>query len=195
MRRGRAILLTTAVAVAAVTLPAAPDTPALVFWNASPSVPIGLYAAHPIDRLALGDVVVVRPAGAVAAFIVARGYVGAGVPLLKHIAALPGQRICRDGLVIRIDGAPVAEARERDTLGRRLPVWQGCRTVGDGDVFLGTARAGDSLDGRYFGAVPASWIVGRAIPLWTDERGSGRFTWRAEERPPSFPAPQTRSIP
>jgi len=171
-----------------------PTLPRLV-WNASASVPIGFYDLERPSPLQVGDLVAVMPDMPLADFMVGRGYIGRGVPLLKHIAALPGQRICRDGLVIRIDGAPVAEARERDTLGRRLPVWQGCRTVGDGDVFLLNREAGDSLDGRYFGAVPASWIVGRAIPLWTDERGSGRFTWRAEERPPSFPAPQTRSIP
>ena len=37
----------------------------------------------------------------------------------------------------------------------------------------------DSLDGRYFGPLPASSIIGRAVPLWTDEGHDGRFVWRA----------------
>ena len=37
----------------------------------------------------------------------------------------------------------------------------------------------DSLDGRYFGPIPASSVIGRALPLWTDEEGDGRFVWRA----------------
>ena len=37
----------------------------------------------------------------------------------------------------------------------------------------------DSLDGRYFGPVPASSVIGRALPLWTDEEGDGRYEWRA----------------
>ena len=37
----------------------------------------------------------------------------------------------------------------------------------------------DSLDGRYFGVLPASSIIGRAAPVWTDEAGDGRFVWRA----------------
>ena len=37
----------------------------------------------------------------------------------------------------------------------------------------------DSLDGRYFGPIPASSVIGRALPLWTDEDGDGRFVWRA----------------
>jgi hypothetical protein len=37
--------------------------------------------------------------------------------------------------------------------------------------------APDSLDGRYFGPLPASSIVARALPLWTDAEGDGRFRW------------------
>jgi type IV secretory pathway protease TraF len=37
----------------------------------------------------------------------------------------------------------------------------------------------DSLDGRYFGPLPTTAIVARAVPLWTDEAGDGRFVWRA----------------
>jgi type IV secretory pathway protease TraF len=40
----------------------------------------------------------------------------------------------------------------------------------------------DSLDGRYFGPTATNQIVGRAVPLWTDEDGHGRFTWRASTR-------------
>lgn len=28
-------------------------------------------------------------------------------------------------------------------------------------------RSADSFDGRYFGPLPASSVIGRAIPLWT----------------------------
>jgi type IV secretory pathway protease TraF len=40
----------------------------------------------------------------------------------------------------------------------------------------------DSLDGRYFGPLPTGTIIGRAMPVWTDEDGSGRFEWRAPTR-------------
>jgi type IV secretory pathway protease TraF len=29
-------------------------------------------------------------------------------------------------------------------------------------------QSSDSLDGRYFGPVPASAIIARALPIWTD---------------------------
>jgi type IV secretory pathway protease TraF len=30
-------------------------------------------------------------------------------------------------------------------------------------------QSADSLDGRYFGPLPASAVIGRAVPVWTDE--------------------------
>jgi type IV secretory pathway protease TraF len=44
------------------------------------------------------------------------------------------------------------------------------------------AQVRDSLDGRYFGPISASSIIGRAVPLWTDEDGTGRYEWRASTR-------------
>ena len=37
--------------------------------------------------------------------------------------------------------------------------------------------ASDSLDGRYFGPLPVSTIVARALPVWTDAGGDGHFVW------------------
>ncbi|HWA02466.1 MAG TPA: S26 family signal peptidase, partial [Rhizomicrobium sp.] len=39
-----------------------------------------------------------------------------------------------------------------------------------------------SMDGRYFGPLATNTIIGRAVPLWTDEDGDGRFQWRAATR-------------
>jgi type IV secretory pathway protease TraF len=89
------------------------------------------------------------------------------VPLVKHVAALAGQSVCRNGLTVSVDAVKVDEARERDSRGRPLPSWQGCRVIAVGEVFLMNARSADSLDGRYFGPLPAATIVGRAAPLWT----------------------------
>ncbi len=114
-----------------------------------------------------------------ASFIVERRYVGRGVPLLKRIAGLPGQRVCRTGRAITVDGVAMGEALERDRIGRDLPVWQGCRVIADGELFLMNGHVRDSLDGRYFGPIPASAVIGQALPLWTDEEGDGRYEWRA----------------
>lgn len=174
----------TATVVAALGIAIAgfvPTAPRLV-WNASASVPIGFYTVAPAARIEVAGLVAVMPPEPLASFMIERGYVARDVPLLKRVLGVPGQRVCRDGRAITVDSVPLGEARDRDSLGRDLPVWQGCRVIAEGEVFLMNPEIGDSLDGRYFGPLPASAVIGRAIPLFTDEDGDGRFVWRAPMR-------------
>jgi type IV secretory pathway protease TraF len=50
-----------------------------------------------------------------------------------------------------------------------FPAWQGCDLLRDGEVFLMNRDEPASLDGRYFGPLPARSIVGWAEPLWIVE--------------------------
>jgi len=138
-------------------------------WNASESVPIGLYRVQPAGKLTVTDLVVAVPPEPLATFLAERGYLPRGVPLIKRVLALPGQTVCRKGLAIMVDGIEMGMARERDSRGRPLPAWQDCRVVAKGEVFLMNWDEPASLDGRYFGPLAASSIVGRAEPLWTFE--------------------------
>ena len=138
-------------------------------WNASNSVPIGLYRLQPVAKLTVTELVAVQPPDLLATFLDLNGYLPIGVPMLKRVLALPGQTVCRNGLTIAVDGIDVGQARERDGRGRPLPVWDGCCAIADGDVFVMNWQSADSLDGRYFGPLPASAVIGRAVPLWTEE--------------------------
>ena len=137
-----------------------------LLWNASASVPIGLYAVHSVGPLHLGQLLIVSPPAPLARFLAARHYLPMGVPLIKHVAALPGQTVCRLGRRITVDGMAQAEALERDTRGRPLPVWQGCQKIAPHEIFLLNIGVPDSLDGRYFGPLFDRTIIGRATPLW-----------------------------
>ena len=139
----------------------------VLLWNASASVPVGLYVVTPPGQPEVGALVAVRPPAALARWLVTGGYLGRDTPLLKHLAARAGAKVCRHGTKIWIDGALVAEALDRDHLGRPLPVWHGCRRLGPREVFLLNPAAPRSLDGRYFGLLDATTIIGRATPLWT----------------------------
>ncbi|WP_295813529.1 S26 family signal peptidase [uncultured Nitratireductor sp.] len=178
----RRILTVTVLAVMGVTATSAIETPAKLIWNLTASAPIGLYTIAPADRIEVPELVAVMPPEPLAAFMAERGYVGHGVPLLKRVVGLPGQQVCRAGRTITVDGIRMGEALERDRMDRVLPVWLGCRVVADGELFLMNGQVRDSLDGRYFGPIPASSVIGRVLPLWTDEDGDGRYEWRARSR-------------
>ena len=139
----------------------------MLLWNASASVPRGLYWLSAVKPLYVGELVAATPPTMLAAFLARRRYLPLGVPLLKHVAALSGQTVCRIHDTITVDGAVVALALDRDRRGRALPTWQGCRTLLPGDVFFLNASVPDSLDGRYFGVLPATAVTTRAHPLWT----------------------------
>jgi conjugative transfer signal peptidase TraF len=151
------------------TIAAKPATQYL--WNASESVPIGLYRLRAASKLVVTELVAVQQPQPLATFLGGRGYLPRGIPMLKRVLALSGQTVCRDRLTITIDKIEVGEAHERDSRGRPLPVWQGCRVIAEGEVFLMNWQSPGSLDGRYFGVLPITAIVGRAEPLWTDEEG------------------------
>ncbi len=150
-------------------------------WNASGSVAVGLYSLAPVTTIEVGDLVAVLPPDDLAAFLDARGYLPRGVPLIKRVLALPGAEVCRRGAAVIAYAHAYGDAKSRDRFGRDLPQWQGCRIIAEGELFLMNWNAADSLDGRYFGALPASAVIGRALPLYTDEYGDGRFRWRSTD--------------
>ncbi|MGJ4932600.1 S26 family signal peptidase [Bradyrhizobium sp. HKCCYLS2038] len=140
-----------------------------LIWNASESVPIGLYAVQPVSDWYVTELVVVRPHQQLAAFLAAGGFLPVGVPMLKRILALPGQTVCRRELAISVDDVEVGAAQQTDRRGHPLPDWQGCRIVGDGQIFLMNWQSDSSFDGRYFGLTAMSDVIGRAVPVFTGE--------------------------
>jgi conjugative transfer signal peptidase TraF len=162
-------ILTAFVATSLLLSTIAGTTPRYI-WNASNSVPIGLYRLQPATQLTVTELVAIQPPDLLAAFLDLNGYLPIGVPMLKRMLALPGQTVCRNGLTIAVDGIDIGYARERDGRGRPLPTWRGCRVIADGDVFVMNLQSADSLDGRYFGPLPASAVIGKAVPVWTKEQ-------------------------
>ena len=162
MRTRQALLIALVGAILAASL-FTPKRPLLI-WNASPSVPVGLYRieAGPIHR---GDLVLVRPPPEVAQLAHRRGYLPKSAYLIKIVVAVGGGRVCRFADRIFVGGVLVARARVRDRRGRSMPSWWGCRQLGAGDLFL-LAPDTHSFDSRYFGIVPEAQVVGRAAPLW-----------------------------
>lgn len=179
MTARRITILSMLAGTALIAVPAFSRPDIRFIWNASASVPVGLYRIVRAERIEVTDLAVVMPPDDLASFLDQRSYLPRGVPLIKRVLALRGTTVCRSGSAIVAYGMTYGEARAQDTRGRPLPVWQGCRRLGDAEAFFMNWDSPDSFDSRYFGPLPLSTVVGRAIPLWTDEEGVGRFKWRA----------------
>jgi conjugative transfer signal peptidase TraF len=169
MSNSSTTVLLTAAATVLMAASSGPKPAPRFMWNASESVPVGLYRMQPTERLNVTDLIVAFPPEGLATRLAEGGYLPRGVPLIKRILALPGQIVCREAFMITVDGIEMGVARERDRRGRLLPAWQGCHTLHQGEVFLMNWDEPASLDSRYFGALPVAAIFGRAVPLWTFE--------------------------
>lgn len=150
-----------------------------LIWNASASMPLGLYRVDVGHFPMAGGLALVEPPEDVAALLAARGYVPRGVPLLKRVAAADGALVCRSGSFVTIDGAGAARARASDRAGRPLPRWFGCRRLQRGETFL-LGAAPDSFDSRYLGPLPAAAVIGTAHPLLTRDAPGAPLRWRRD---------------
>lgn len=142
-----------------------PPRPVLV-WNASASSPLGLYRVSPAGTLARGDMVIAWAPPEARALAASRHYLPGNVPLVKRVAAIPGDWVCAEGALIFVNDDLVARRRQVDPSGRPLPWWNGCRALVAGESFLLMPAGANSFDGRYFGITRARDIVGRARLIW-----------------------------
>ena len=169
----RKVLLATALPVLALAVASAVSVPKKLIYNASDSAPVGFYWLdnRPIMR---GDYVLVHVPERVRQLVESREYLPPDIPLIKRVAAVEGDEICRSGDEIRINGESVARAQISDGLGRPMPVWRGCHLLHERRVFLLQDHP-QSFDSRYFGPVDRRLIIGRATrlrPLWRKDEPS-----------------------
>ena len=142
--------------------------------NLTPSEPLGIWRIELVSRApSVGDLVFVCPPPT-PQFEEAwqRGYVRHGLcaggfaPLIKTVAALPGQRVAI-GDTVAIDGTVLDASliRENDGQGRPIIPYSG-GIVPPEHLFLHSSCA-SSYDSRYFGPIPISGLLGLAKPILT----------------------------
>ncbi|MQB08194.1 conjugative transfer signal peptidase TraF [Agrobacterium tumefaciens] len=142
--------------------------------NLTPSEPLGLWRIVALQRpIGTGDLVFICPPP-IASFEEARrrGYVRHGLcpsgfaPLIKTVAALPGQHI-EIGANVTVDGRSLASSivRASDGEGRPITPFK-TGIVPPKNLFLHSSFA-SSYDSRYFGPVPDTGLLGLARPVLT----------------------------
>ncbi|MCX8477996.1 MAG: S26 family signal peptidase [Sphingomonas sp.] len=141
-----------------------PPAPRFV-WNVSASAPRGLYLVGRPDDVGVGDMVVARMPAPWRRFAAGRRYLPANVPLVKRVAARPGDRVCASGRQLLVNGRLIGERRAADGAGRPMPWWNGCTVLDAGTLFL-LMDDPASFDGRYFGPTTRGDVIGEARLLW-----------------------------
>ncbi len=139
-------------------------TPVQLVWNASASVPKGLYRT---DKRApkKGDRVLVRLPGWAALLASKRGYLPRNIPAVKRISATQNDTVCRFGQQVFINQKISVAAKIYDKKDQKMPNWNGCKRLGVGEIFL-LAEHPASFDGRYFGITKSTNIIGTLRPVW-----------------------------
>jgi conjugative transfer signal peptidase TraF len=151
-------------AIGITALALAPINSPKVMLNLTPSIRVGLYltSSEPVTH---GAIVMLSPRSSAHRVALVHAVTGAQRPMLKIVAAMVGDRVCRSGLMVSINGHNRVWARRTDHAGRPLPSWQGCRVLRlDELLVLGDHR--NSFDGRYFGPIVRSDVITRVLPLW-----------------------------
>jgi conjugative transfer signal peptidase TraF len=141
-------------------------------WNASPSMPVGVWQVGPMKRpITRGDIVVLCLPPAASALGLQRGYVLPGdcptgsEKLLKPAAAVPGDVVQVSDQGIAVNGVHLENSAPlpADDLGRPMtPVPAGTYTVSANDVWAISGHDPRSFDSRYYGPIPVQNLRGQA---------------------------------
>ncbi|MEQ1754302.1 MAG: S26 family signal peptidase [Micropepsaceae bacterium] len=163
--RGGVVVLVVMVCVSLSAVQLFDPIPRLI-WNASASVPVGLYWLTTTKVVARGDLVLAWLPNSARVLAAKRSYLPWNTPAVKRVAGLPGDIVCVRQVIVSIDGKPAEQALRVDKAGRALVPWQGCTVLEPDQVFLLNA-ASDSFDGRYFGPSERRDVFGTLTPVWT----------------------------
>ena len=154
--------------------------------NTTASVPKGLYRITGEAARKGSLVLACPPPVAAVAEGKRRGYLGAGfcsggtIHIIKKIVATAGDRVAITGQGVTVNGelVPDSAPRQADPSGRPMPFGPAEYTLGASQVLLMSNYSPLSFDGRYFGPVDGSSIVGVLRPLLTYRTALGGWSWR-----------------
>ncbi|MCL4765451.1 MAG: S26 family signal peptidase [Hyphomicrobiaceae bacterium] len=128
-------------------------------------MPIGLYLLKS-STPTKGQLAIIRLPEPVRTLANVRGYLPTRALLIKPVVAGAGDRVCRHGAIITINGRPRAHAKMLDARQRPLPRWHRCRHLATSQLFVLSTVPG-SFDSRYLGAIDRDHVIGTAVFLWT----------------------------
>lgn len=136
------------------------------FLNLTGSEPRGIYFLKSFDgTLQRGDLVFMKCPPGFEKFIYGRKWLPNEWSLLKTVRGIPGDSFCVSETDVSVEGKRFGPVFPFDRQGLPLPVLRGCWRVPPRHFLPIATGLDNSFDGRYFGAVPDSLIIGKAVPI------------------------------
>jgi type IV secretory pathway protease TraF len=154
-----------------VLIGAASLLPKKVFINESPSMRRGIYLLLEENSLGnsefrVGDTVLISLPRFLREFSKTHSFLSSKVPLLKKVAAKEGDKVCGVSKGVSVNERELFLYKELDGEGKPLPKWTGCEVLKKGEFFAVGENPERSFDGRYFGPLEESLIVGKVKLLF-----------------------------
>jgi conjugative transfer signal peptidase TraF len=156
--------------------------------NLSPSAPLGIFVATPVDasvHVRRGMLVSACLPASIAQTGRARRYLIRGscsdgtAPVGKTVFAIAGDTVTVNEAGLALDGRPECHTTPlaRDSQGRTIPrIPNGSYTVAAGETWLISTYTTRSWDSRYYGSVPTAGVVAILRPLWTIRTGQNELS-------------------
>lgn len=135
--------------------------------NHTNSIPKGIYRLQSLVRWQYGTLVAFPAPKRLALSLSNRRWFPRNKPLVKPIGALPGDRVCIHGSIIKVNSSKLGPVFTNDFTGNSLPQRRGCFRVKSGHFLPLSTHSLRSFDGRYFGQISMRSARGQAIPILT----------------------------
>lgn len=168
IRKGPLIVMLAALSLVAAIQLARQITGPRYWLNLSNSEPVGIYKMEPhLDALRRGEMVVMNCPAGYDKYLYGRKWLPHGWPLIKSVGALAGDTYCVTDKMLSVKASRIGPVFRFDSRNLPLPIIRGCRTVSQGHFLPIATGLVNSFDGRYFGDVPESLVIGKVRPLLT----------------------------
>jgi conjugative transfer signal peptidase TraF len=138
----------------------------LIIYNATDSLPHGLYLVVQKPVYDRGDLVVFPVPESVKALVRQRHWLPDGAFLIKPIAGESGDVLNTKTGRCLVNGVDFGMVETVDRTGQSLPVFSINRRLEKGEIAVVNPTP-HSFDSRYFGPIKERQIIGEAVPIWT----------------------------
>ncbi len=136
-----------------------------ITYQSTPSMPEGYYLTYKVKSIQRENNVIFMPNQKTEKFIIQHGWLPEGIPLLKRVIGIPGDKLCIKHHMVYINNKRVAVAKLKDNKGEALPIFTYCGEIQPDYYFVQGISSPNSFDSRYYGLIKREQIISKAVKL------------------------------